>query len=144
MIPMSLAHVSWSRSPAPLKNPPAQEAFTQEVSVKLWAIAKLTPSKFYTYLPPARQGDYGVPMSHQPHPRGEPHHIHTRTRGMDAMFSPPGFPEPLGEPLEGEGGFSFFLLQVPSSLGHRGGDTGLSLMRIAPSPHGAFERALSQ
>lgn len=23
MIPMSLAHVSWSRSPAPLKNPPA-------------------------------------------------------------------------------------------------------------------------
>lgn len=88
MVPMSLAHVSWSRSPAPLKNPPAQEAFTREVLVKLWAIAKLTPSKFHTYLPPASQGDYEFSMSHQPHPRGEPHpHPHPH-RGAWMPCSP--------------------------------------------------------
>ena len=105
----------------------------REVSVKLWAIAKLTPSKFHTYLLPTRQGDYGVPMSHQPHPRGEPHHIHTRTRGMDAMFSPLDFPEPLEEPRRREGRFSFFLLHVPPSLGHRGAILGF-ISQESPHP----------
>ena len=71
-------------------------------------------------------------------------HIHAHTRGMDAMFSPLDFPEPLEEPRRREGRFSFFLLHVPPSLGHRGAILGISLIRIAPSPHGAFERALSQ
>lgn len=37
--------VSFTRSPQELIG---SEALTQEVSVKLWAIAKLTPSKFHT------------------------------------------------------------------------------------------------
>ena len=35
-------------------------------------------------------------------------HIHIHTRGMDAMFSPLDFPEPLEEPRRREGRFSFF------------------------------------
>lgn len=145
MVPMSLAHVSWSRSPAPLKNPPAQEAFTQEVLVKLWAIAKLTPSKFHTYLPPAPQGDYEFSMSHQPHLRGKNLTTSTPTQGTwMPMFSPLGFPEPSQEPLMKEERISFFLLHVLPSLGHRGAILGISLIRIAPSPHGRLMHAFSQ
>jgi len=89
---MSLARVSWSRSPAPSRTHPLEEAFTQEVSVKLWAIAKLTPSKFHTYLPPAPQGDYEFCMSHQPHPRGEPHPHPCSHKGHGCHVLPSGLP----------------------------------------------------
>ena len=49
------------------------------------------------------------------------------------MFSPLGFPEPLGEPLEEEERISFILLQVLSSLGHRGAILG-SLSSESPHP----------
>lgn len=121
--------------PLPSRTHPLEEAFTQEVPVKLWAIAKLTPSKFHTYLPPARQGDYEFSMSHQPHPRGEPHPHPCSPEGTWMSCSPPqGSPETPQEPLMEEERISFFLLHVLLVSGPPWGDTGLVSHENRPIP----------